>query len=61
MVTVKWTKNALEELDEIARYISKDSPKFANILINQIFEMARHLEQFPKFGRIVPEYNNPDL
>jgi len=61
MVTVKWTKNALEELDEIARYISRDSPKFAKILVNQIFEMAGHLEQFPKLGRIVPEYNNPDL
>ena len=61
MVTVKWTKNALEELDEIARYISRDSPKFAKILINQIFEIARHLEQFLKLVRIVPEYNNPNL
>ena len=61
MVTVKWTKNSLEELDEIAKYISRDSPKFAKILVNQIFETARHLEQFPKLGRIVPEYNNPDL
>jgi len=26
-----------------------------------MFETARHLEQFPKLGRIVPEYNNPDL
>ncbi len=61
MVTVKWPKNTLEELDEIARYISRDSPKFAKILINQIFEMARHLEQSPKLVRIVPEYNNPNL
>ena len=61
MVTVKWTKNSLEELDEIAKYISRDSPKFAKILVNQIFETARHLEQFPKLGRIVTEYHNPDL
>jgi len=61
MVTVKWTKNALEELDEIAKYISRDSPKFAKILVNQMFETARHLEQFAKLGRIVPEYDNPDL
>ncbi len=61
MVTVKWTRNALDELDEIAKYISRDSPKFAKILVNQMFETAKHLEQFPKLGRIVPEYNNPDL
>jgi len=61
MVTVKWTRNALDELDEIAKYISRDSPKFAKFLVNQMFETARHLEQFPKLGRIVPEYNNPDL
>ena len=61
MVRVKWTNNALEELDDIARYISKDSPKYAKILMNQIFEMASHLEQFPKLGRKVPEYNDPNL
>ena len=42
MVNVKWTKNALEELDGIASYISRDSPKYANILVKQIFEMASH-------------------
>lgn len=61
MVNVKWTKNALEELDGIASYISRDSPKYANILVKQIFEMASHLQQFPKLGRKVPEYNNPNL
>lgn len=61
MVNVKWTKNALEELDDIANYISRDSPKYANILVKQIFEMISHLQQFPKLGRKVPEYNNPNL
>ncbi len=44
MVRVKWTKNALEDLDEIAHYISRDSPKFAKITVSRIFEMASHLE-----------------
>jgi len=61
MVRVKWTNNTLEELDDIAIFISKDSPKYAKILMNQIFEMASHLEQFPKLGRKVPEYNDPNL
>jgi len=61
MVEIKWTNNALEELDDIANYISKDSPKYAQILVNQIYEMISHLKQFPKFGRKVPEYNDPNL
>ena len=61
MVEIKWTNNALNELDDIANYISKDSPKYAQILIKQIYEMMSHLEQFPKIGRKVPEYKDPNL
>ena len=61
MVEIKWTNNALEELDDIALYISKDSPKYAQILVKQIYEMISHLKQFPKFGRKVPEYKDPNL
>lgn len=61
MVEIKWTNNALEELDDIALYISHDSPKYAEILISQIYEMVDHLKQFSKIGRKVPEYNNPNL
>jgi len=61
MVEIKWTDNALKELDNIANFISKDSPKYAQILVKQIYEMISHLEQFPKFGRKVPEYNDPNL
>lgn len=52
---------AIEDLKNITYYISRDSPKYAKILISQIFEMVSHLEKFPKFGRTVPEYNNPKI
>ena len=61
MVEIKWTDNALQEIDGIAEYISKDSPKYAQILVKQIYEMVTYLENFPKFGRKVPEYNDPNL
>ncbi len=61
MVKIKWTNHALEELDDIADYISKDSPKYAQILVKQIYEMVSHLKQFPKLGRKVPEYGDPEL
>ena len=61
MVAIKWTKNDLEELDDMGINISRDSPKYVNILIKQISEMISHLEQFPKIGRNVPEHNAPNL
>ena len=61
MVKIKWTNHALEELDDIANYISIDSPKYAQILVKQIYEMVSHLKQFPKLGRKVPEYGDPEL
>jgi len=61
MVEIKWTDNALVELDEIANYISKDSPKYAQILVKEIYGMVAYLKEFPKFGRRVPEYNDPNL
>ncbi len=50
MVKAKWTHNAIGELDDIANHISKDSPKYALILVKQLYEMVSHLEKFPKFG-----------
>jgi toxin ParE1/3/4 len=61
MVKIKWTNYVLEELDDIANYISKDSPKYAQILVKQIYEMVSHLKQFPKIGRRVPEYGDSEL
>ncbi|MBA7582653.1 hypothetical protein ES708_24589 [subsurface metagenome] len=48
-------------MDDIANYISKDSPKYAQILVKQIYEIVSHLKQFPKLGRKVPEYGDPEL
>jgi len=61
MVKIKWTNHALVELDDIANYISKDSAKYAQILVKQIYEMVSHIKQYSKLGRIVPEYGNPKL
>jgi len=61
MVKVKWTEHAIEELEDIAEYILKDSEKYAQILVKQVYEMVTQLNQFPQIGRIVPEYNNPNL
>ncbi|MFX1239259.1 MAG: type II toxin-antitoxin system RelE/ParE family toxin [Promethearchaeota archaeon] len=61
MVEIKWTNNALEELEDIANYISKDPEKYAQILVKRIYGLVNILYQFPNYGRKVPEYDNSEL
>ncbi|MFN8715036.1 MAG: type II toxin-antitoxin system RelE/ParE family toxin [Bacteroidota bacterium] len=61
MVEVKWTRQAIGDVDSIAKYIATDSIKYAEIQVNRFFESAQILYNQPKAGRIVPEYNKVSL
>ena len=61
MVEVRWTPQSLEDIENIAEYISNDSMKFAIIQVQDFFEAAEILENFPKAGRVVPELSNRDV
>lgn len=61
MVKVKWSKEAIENIFEIREYYMKVSPKFSELLTDQIFEKEDLLISFPKIGRIVPEINNENI
>lgn len=56
MVEVKWTKRALQDLEEIAEYIAKDSPFYAELTIQKLFAKPSILKKFPQIGREVPEF-----
>jgi toxin ParE1/3/4 len=53
--------SALEDMHEIYRFIALDSLKFAELTKDRIFELVKHLETFPKIGRIVPEFENEEF
>lgn len=44
MVRLKWTKQAINDLRDIAEYISKDSKNYANSLVQRIRAKVRCLE-----------------
>lgn len=52
MAEVIWTIPALEELDEIADYISLDNPEAAKKLAQEVFKAVDHLQNHPKSGKI---------
>lgn len=56
MVKVNWTFEVLEQLEDIAQYHEKYSVSYASMLIERILSYERKLKEFPKIGRIVPEY-----
>ena len=62
MAKIKWSKDSIEDLKEICRFIALDSPYYANLLNDRVFEMVEHLELFPEMGRrVVPESDDPSV
>ena len=61
MAEVKWTNQAIEDINNIAEYISKDSKKYARIQVDNFFNRTEVLEKFPYSGRIVPEAGNENI
>lgn len=52
---VNWSPEALEDIEETAHFIEKDSPSYAQAVIEQIIDKSRQLKENPLRGRIIPE------
>jgi len=61
MMPVRWTPQALEDLEAIRAYVSRDSVRYAALLVERLFAAVDRLESFPESGRIVPEFQRRDL
>ena len=58
MVEIKWTKQAINDVESISEYISRDSVYYAKMFAQKIFQSVDRLLIFPQSGRIVPELKN---
>lgn len=61
MAEVRWTDQALIDIENIAEFIAKDSETYARIQVERFFEEAQILESFPLSGRIVPELKDKTI
>ena len=59
--SVRWSPRAVAQLEEICEHIAKDSQRYAVLFARRIMGIVKSIPQFPKAGRVVPEYGNPDL
>lgn len=61
MVKIIWTEYAIEDLNLIHEYISKDSKIYADRVIDRIISKVGQLQSFPNSGRVVPEFADNTL
>jgi len=58
---LKWSEEALEDIESIATYIEKDSPTYAKSVVSKFFEKAEIVQEFSELGRKVPEFNDDTI
>ncbi|MEK6726798.1 MAG: type II toxin-antitoxin system RelE/ParE family toxin [Deltaproteobacteria bacterium] len=58
---IKWSPRAASNLEETCDYIAKDSEYYAILFAKKVTAIVKAIPQFPKSGRIVPEYNDENL
>ena len=60
-VKIKWSPRAASNLEEICNYIAEDSEYYAILFAKKVTAIVKAIPQFPKSGRIVPEYEDENL
>lgn len=58
---IHWTKTAVDHLDNIFRYIARDSERYALRTVDRITNRSIQISHQPLSGRIVPEITTPQI
>ena len=61
MVEVRFTLHALDEMESIADFIAKHSPRYASAFISKMFDNADVIKRHPRIGRMVPEIQDDTI
>jgi addiction module RelE/StbE family toxin len=61
VIKLRWTTQAVEDMEAIRKFIANDSDAYADLVVARLLESVERLEQFPRSGRIVPELSDPQL
>ena len=61
MGRLRWTTQAVEDVEAICEFIAKDSVAYVRLFAKDILQAVKRLAKFPKSGRIVPEFSNENI
>ena len=58
---VVWSPKAVEDVEAIATYISRDSPSYASAVVQKLINQASRLSDSPSAETLVPECCDPKM
>jgi len=61
MGQVHWTESALDDLRDIAEFVARSSPVYAERLAARLVEAPRRLVSLPRSGSIVSEFRRDTI
>jgi plasmid stabilization system protein ParE len=56
-----WAPSARLDLRELSSYIAESRPRASAGFVKNVFRTVEHLADFPKSGRVVPEFSDPNI
>ena len=61
MISVRWTDQAVGDLEAIRDYIARDSEHYAQLVVDRLIDRIGGIPAFPEAGRVVPELSRTEL
>lgn len=61
MTPLRWTEQAVSDLQAIRAFIERDSPRYGRLVAERLVEATSRIEQFPRSGRVVPDLQREDV
>ena len=58
---VNWTNTAIIHLLAVYEHVARDSPLYARRIVDRLIRRSEEVAEFPLSGRMVPEYEAPDI
>lgn len=58
---IRWSPRAASNFEDVCNYIANDSEYYATLFAKKVNAIIKAIPQFPKAGRIVPEYGDENL
>ena len=58
---VHWTDTAVEHLQALHAYISKNSRQYALRIVDRLTRRSQQIGEFPLSGRVVPEFEHGQI
>ena len=61
MTPIRWSPQAIRDVEAIRDYIAQDSRRYAQLTVDRIITSVERLRVFPQSGRVVPERADPEI